>query len=217
MRTLNHSRAKVAAYVQALKRANAPTELIIDFEELVEIDNGLAEEPGDIESLDRLVLHACRRHGFAGIFDKAQECAWLRPSTISRDHDDYRSDTGPIFATEKINPEVEQAYRRGYDQGFHEAMKLTKEGSIQTAQVRAAQIHKWRRSPVYFGSSPPGSVDAWGIKVAIRTSLPAKRRYDVLERDDFRCAKCGRAATQGVVLHVDHVTSVRNGGIERIG
>lgn len=44
-----------------------------------------------------------------------------------------------------------------------------------------------------------------------RTSLGAKLRFAVLERDKFTCRYCGRKAPD-VVLHVEHITSVHSGG-----
>ena len=38
-------------------------------------------------------------------------------------------------------------------------------------------------------------------------------RYDVLERDDFKCQKCGISAKDGAKLHVDHIIPVSKGGI----
>ena len=37
-------------------------------------------------------------------------------------------------------------------------------------------------------------------------------RYDVLRRDGFRCVRCGRGASEGVRLHVDHIVPVSRGG-----
>lgn len=46
-----------------------------------------------------------------------------------------------------------------------------------------------------------------------RDALPARLRFDVLQRDGFRCAYCGRSGgAPGVVLHVDHVVPLVAGG-----
>jgi 5-methylcytosine-specific restriction endonuclease McrA len=46
-----------------------------------------------------------------------------------------------------------------------------------------------------------------------RDPLPARLRFDILQRDGFRCRYCGRPGTaSGVVLHVDHVIPVAVGG-----
>lgn len=45
-----------------------------------------------------------------------------------------------------------------------------------------------------------------------RSKLSASLRYDVLKRDGFRCTICGRSASDGVTLHVDHIKPVSKGG-----
>lgn len=46
-----------------------------------------------------------------------------------------------------------------------------------------------------------------------RSLLTPSLRYDVLSRDRFKCVCCGRSpATEDVVLHVDHIIAVANGG-----
>lgn len=46
-----------------------------------------------------------------------------------------------------------------------------------------------------------------------RRSVSQKLRFEILNRDNFKCVYCGRSADcEGVVLHVDHRQSVRDGG-----
>lgn len=45
-----------------------------------------------------------------------------------------------------------------------------------------------------------------------RKSLPSKLRFKILKRDDFTCTYCGKSAKDGAELHVDHKTSVKDGG-----
>ena len=44
-----------------------------------------------------------------------------------------------------------------------------------------------------------------------RRAMPAKRRFEVLRRDGFRCVYCGAKASESE-LHVDHVVPVVHGG-----
>ena len=37
-------------------------------------------------------------------------------------------------------------------------------------------------------------------------------RYNILQRDGFRCVLCGRGREDGVKLHVDHIVPVSKGG-----
>ena len=45
-----------------------------------------------------------------------------------------------------------------------------------------------------------------------RKAFSAKERFDILERDGFRCKVCGATADDGVKLHVDHIKPVSKGG-----
>lgn len=43
--------------------------------------------------------------------------------------------------------------------------------------------------------------------------MTASLRYDILERDGFKCILCGRTALEdGIKLHVDHIQPIRHGG-----
>jgi len=46
---------------------------------------------------------------------------------------------------------------------------------------------------------------------AIRKQISKKARFDIFKRDGFVCQYCG-ATPPGVILHVDHVTTVAMGG-----
>mgnify|MGYP003302227422 CR=1 FL=1 len=37
-------------------------------------------------------------------------------------------------------------------------------------------------------------------------------RYDIMKRDRFKCVLCGSSASDGAVLHVDHIIPVSKGG-----
>jgi len=42
-------------------------------------------------------------------------------------------------------------------------------------------------------------------------------RYDVMQRDGFRCQICGATAADGYKLHVDHILPVSKGGKTEMG
>ncbi len=44
-----------------------------------------------------------------------------------------------------------------------------------------------------------------------RKGLSKKLRFEVFKRDGFTCQYCGRSAPD-VILEVDHIKSVKNGG-----
>ena len=45
-----------------------------------------------------------------------------------------------------------------------------------------------------------------------RSLLSPKLRYKIFTRDNHRCTICGRSATDGITLHVDHIIPVSKGG-----
>lgn len=208
---LGHSKGRVAAYISLLRRCAAPKSLIDDFLDLIEIDNGIALEPdGTVESLDLLLLDVCRRFDFAAPFDQPNRKAFFRPYGLKNTLPSYCADVPPW--DDDFDPKVEQAFRRGYDQGFGEACQLNDSGSDPDRKARQLEIHRWRISPVNFGPSRPGTIESFGIKVSVRSSLSTKLRWQVLERDCRRCVVCGACAADGATLHVDHVVSIYNGG-----
>jgi 5-methylcytosine-specific restriction endonuclease McrA len=205
-----HSKIKVEAYCRLLVKCNAPDKLVSDFREVVEIDNGISEGERDLESLDRLLLDVCRRYGFAAPFSSPARRAWLRPSTIDDEHPDHHDDCGDDISA--FNPIAEQSYRRGYVQGFCAARSMVANGQAKQLESRENELFRWRRAVVYFGPSAPGTTEAWGIRVSVRSGLSAKLRFDILERDRRKCVVCGRGAADGVVLHIDHIVAISNGG-----
>ena len=42
--------------------------------------------------------------------------------------------------------------------------------------------------------------------------LKAGKRWQVFDRDDFKCVACGKSANDGAILHVDHILPRSKGG-----
>jgi hypothetical protein len=51
----------------------------------------------------------------------------------------------------------------------------------------------------------------------VRTPISARVRFEILRRDNYRCQLCGRAATDGVRLHIDHKVAAARGGDNSVG
>jgi 5-methylcytosine-specific restriction endonuclease McrA len=45
-----------------------------------------------------------------------------------------------------------------------------------------------------------------------RSLMTSSKRYDIMRRDGFKCKLCGRTATDGAQLEVDHILAVSRGG-----
>jgi HNH endonuclease len=45
-----------------------------------------------------------------------------------------------------------------------------------------------------------------------RKGIGDKLRYQIMERDNFRCVFCGQGAKDGVALQIDHIIRPENGG-----
>ena len=55
-----------------------------------------------------------------------------------------------------------------------------------------------------------------GVGRGERKAISEKIRYEVLSRDEFKCQACGRAASEGVKLQIDHKVPVDWGGTNDI-
>jgi 5-methylcytosine-specific restriction endonuclease McrA len=42
--------------------------------------------------------------------------------------------------------------------------------------------------------------------------MTPKLRFEILQRDNYRCRGCGASADDDVALHVDHIVAIANGG-----
>ena len=203
-----HPKGKASSYVRVLERLGASDEQVQNFLELVKISECYPRSDGTLEELDRLFLDNCKNYNFAKPFDTKNEKAYFRPNILPSTCSDRHGDM--YGWGEEFNPNDEQAYRRGYEHGFDEARRMSLEHS--DLEERQKEIHAWRFSQVWFGASRPGTVEPFDLRISFRSSLPARLRWTILERDGRRCVVCGASAADGVSLHVDHIVSVYNGG-----
>lgn len=51
----------------------------------------------------------------------------------------------------------------------------------------------------------------------LRKGISLKKRYQVFRRDKFKCLICGKSASDGEILVVDHIISVVKGGDNSLG
>lgn len=72
------------------------------------------------------------------------------------------------------------------------------------SEIRTAMQHLVTRE-AYMQS------EAWRRKNE-RAKVTPSLRYDVMRRDGFRCCLCGRTASDGIELEVDHIVPISKGG-----
>lgn len=67
----------------------------------------------------------------------------------------------------------------------------------------------------FLGEETPRELEI-ASAVFARVSIPARLRFEILRRDDYRCQLCGRSAADGVRLHIDHKAAVSKGGANSV-
>jgi 5-methylcytosine-specific restriction endonuclease McrA len=196
--------------LKVLKRLGAPAELIASFEEVCSINSHL---PVDMKSsFSDLLENQCRKFGFHEILPEGW---FFRPYLLGEDY--QRKDTA-AFEPETEAPTIEQAYRRGYVQGYVKCRTLVQDGNALKQLVKEEdELQRWRVRPVQCFGSSPGSKERPPRKLfGGRSSFSHRLRYKVFERDKFRCVVCGRKASDYLTLEVDHITPVAKGGYESL-
>lgn len=207
-------RAKNSNFERAIKLLNkhqAPENLIGYFKELADINelNHLGED------INVILLDACREFAFIKPFEKKNQRKSFRARLLPNTHPDYDSDGPDWLGFEK--PRLiarEQAYRRGYDQGFYEALSMFKRKErLKDIEDKLRLIHEWRTRYVQIIGSLPGSLEDKGdLKLVQGRSLSLRTRWRIFERDNFCCRVCGLSSKENTKLEIDHKISVADGG-----
>jgi len=60
--------------------------------------------------------------------------------------------------------------------------------------------------------SPSNVIDSVNTEIDKTKFVKAGIRWQVFDRDDFRCVACGKSAHDGAILHVDHIVPKSKGG-----
>ena len=192
-----------------LKKLGAPQELIGSFAEVCEINSQL---PENVRSdFPTLLEEQCRKFGFHDILPDGW---FFRPYASTRAN--HRRDTA-VTGAEPEAPTIEQAYRRGVAQGFSMCRQLVQDKRVVEIEKQERRIDRWRKRSVQRFGSLPGSEERPPRKLfGGRYSISNRMRWLVLQRDGFRCVKCGQAASSMVSLEVDHIVPVAKGGFDTI-
>ncbi len=196
-----------------LRKHHAPEALIADFLEVISIDDQISEAGrGIVDPIENHFFHSCLQHNFPSPYDKGEKRAHFRPA-INHADPAADGDTGwGAGLAGRLNEE--QAYRRGFDQGFADAQRLIDDGNLAQIEQRAKEINRWRFSKILFDTTMPGQFEEWQISLRPVRSIAPKLRYEILERDNFRCVLCGDDSEAGAQLEVDHIVPVSKGGTD---
>lgn len=95
----------------------------------------------------------------------------------------------------------------GYDAGvsYERAISAAKNRYVKmSAHEKQLSSATLPQAPKHYKPSP--------VIAEERKKLTPSMRYDVLNRDGHRCCICGRDASDGVKLHVDHIIPISKGG-----
>jgi hypothetical protein len=136
---------------------------------------------------------------------------WFFPPAILGGQQ-YRADSPPG----PDDPEaatIEQAYRRGFSQGFADCAKLVRNDGSGAIAKREKAINEWRFRRIQQYRSLPGTDELPGLYLfSGRTTISVRVRWEILKRDGNRCVVCGQGASDGVSLEIDHIVPVSKGG-----
>jgi hypothetical protein len=159
-----------------------------------------------------LLIKVCRKFNFTRPFEADGTRRNFRPYLRESGDPEY-CDDGASHIDDLRAAAIEQAYRRGYVQGFAEARRLHTDRKASTELVtREAELQQWRTGPIQIIGSPPGYDEHVDLKLDERVAISPKQRYDILKRDSFRCQLCGAVQSDGIQLEVAHRKSVADGG-----
>ena len=191
--------------IQKLERLNAPQELIDDFIEKYSINEKIDSK--NQSTTAELLEDTCRKFAFYEILENGW---FFRPSHLSGES--HRGDTA-VDGTELEAPAIEQAYRRGFAQGFAECRRIVEsKSSIKIIRSREVEIARWRKRNIQRFQSCPGDAEKFPKNLfSGRSTLRPSLRWAVLKRDGYKCVACGVPAAERT-LEVDHIHPVSKGG-----
>lgn len=213
MRRVSLGRQAKAA-LRILKRNGASPELIERFTDLAVT----SQLYGTGDTIKELVIDACRKFDFSEPFCMDGQKRHFRSRLLDKSHHGCAPDCHDAHSSD-VDLGREQAYRRGFDQGFSEARYMIEHEhkNVNDLKSRQKEIHAWRIRPLQIVGSRPGADENFeNCFVLPRGTVTLRTRYEVLKRDKFRCKICGRSETDGVKLHVDHKISLADGGTDEI-
>lgn len=77
-----------------------------------------------------------------------------------------------------------------------------------------APVNEGNGNCPYCGGDIPKAEAAPAVNAELeRSKMSQSLRYNILQRDGFRCQICGASAAQGAKLEVDHIIPISKGGL----
>lgn len=207
------SEGQVRVFRERVLALDPPAAVIQRLDELLAIGPVWGLE----DKLEDILKDACRVANWTRPWEPEGVSLTFRARKIDDDHPEYQSDTGG-----ENSPAVEQAFRRGIDQGVAEALRILGvdwQSADPLAQF-SRKVHRWRLAELHARNTLNwGSFTEPDYPCVVRTTLRRSGvtpsiRWKVLERDGRKCIVCGISAKDGAVLEVDHIVSVFHGGTD---
>ncbi|MEO7394725.1 MAG: HNH endonuclease, partial [Chitinophagaceae bacterium] len=105
---------------------------------------------------------------------------------------------------------------------FHSYISIAKGEKIEFDDL-IIKANNWliQKSKNDFSSQPENDVKVDIKSVIERAEKNIKVmpgiRWQVFQRDNWKCVACGRSADDGIILHVDHILPRSKGGKDEIG
>lgn len=80
-------------------------------------------------------------------------------------------------------------------------------------------LHSQRGQEKKVDSLKSTSIDLEAVKARadLKVKVMAGMRWQVFQRDSWRCLSCGRTADDGIILHIDHIMPRSKGGKDELG
>jgi hypothetical protein len=122
----------------------------------------------------------------------AEKFATIEKKEFHRRKLAYPTPTAKVTTTVKYtSPKGQNSYSRHLEWNFEQLQQ----------GLHAAQASRARQSTTA------------ALRQRERSLMTSGLRVTILRRDDYRCQMCGAAASDGVVLHIDHITPVSHNGL----
>ena len=110
---------------------------------------------------------------------------------------------------------VEFAYGRGCDD-FEKKVSQAFEYREAKGKEWTAAFRKINKNKIKSNAADHVDMTSVGELAEKHVKVPVGKRWQVFERDNWRCVSCGRGADDGAILEVDHILPRSKGGADSL-